>query len=95
MLDAPPTVDTTMVAPKWGVEYTENLTGSPKGKKDPLLESRCASFPPLTFMDVLLTLRFHQWFIQLSRPTTPPVPSLKPGLPRLLVAIKMDIQRMV
>lgn len=32
MLDAPPTVDKTMVAPKWGIEYTENLTGSPKGK---------------------------------------------------------------
>lgn len=31
MLDAPPTLDKTMVAPKWGVEYTENLTGSPKG----------------------------------------------------------------
>ncbi|KAF9364442.1 hypothetical protein BGX34_001542 [Mortierella sp. NVP85] len=33
MLDAPPTVDTTMVAPKWGVEYTENLTGGPKAFK--------------------------------------------------------------
>ena len=31
MLDAPPTLDKTMVAPKWGVEFTENLTGSPKG----------------------------------------------------------------
>lgn len=31
MLDAPPTLDKTMVVPKWGVEFTENLTGSPKG----------------------------------------------------------------
>lgn len=31
MLDAPPTVDKTMVVPKWGVEFTENLTGSPQG----------------------------------------------------------------
>ncbi|KAF9928144.1 hypothetical protein FBU30_002600 [Linnemannia zychae] len=33
MLQAPPTVDKTMVAPKWGVTYTENLTGSPKAYK--------------------------------------------------------------
>ena len=31
MLDAPPTTDKSMVAPKWAVEFTENLTGSPKG----------------------------------------------------------------
>ncbi|KAF9584115.1 hypothetical protein BGW38_007535 [Lunasporangiospora selenospora] len=33
MLDAPPNVDKTMVAPKWAAEYTENLTGSPKAYK--------------------------------------------------------------
>ncbi|KAF9571790.1 hypothetical protein EC968_010661 [Mortierella alpina] len=33
MLDAPPNVDKSMVVPKWGVEFTENLTGSPKAYK--------------------------------------------------------------
>ncbi|KAF9111970.1 hypothetical protein BGX27_004191 [Mortierella sp. AM989] len=33
MLQDPPTVDKSMAPPKWGIEYTENLTGSPKAFK--------------------------------------------------------------